>query len=199
MAMNTAIGALVFLLAGLVLGIIAFFDVKLNKVKGKGLAIGTIVLSAVLCLVVFGKLPSEETSDAGQNPPGSSISSAEPTPAVSDLPARTESGQSTASQPAVTEPARAANITGAWLDAEGGLLHFQQDGSAFILTGTDESGIEMNGRGTINQQIVAFDIGTAGYDLAKARLILSSDGREMRGTLHVPWTGETQNIILRRQ
>ncbi|MBX2990906.1 MAG: toll/interleukin-1 receptor domain-containing protein, partial [Bacteroidetes bacterium] len=81
---NTAVGAIMFLLVSLVLGIIAFYDVKLNKVKGKGLAIGSIAVAVILCFVVFGRFPSHTTSQQGDLPSDTSAAIAQVAPATVD-------------------------------------------------------------------------------------------------------------------
>lgn len=50
------IGALAFSIVALALGISAFYDIKLNKVKGKVLAITGILLSTLITLVFIGEL-----------------------------------------------------------------------------------------------------------------------------------------------
>lgn len=193
---NTAVGAIMFLLTALVLGIIAFYDVKLNKVRGKVLAIGSIALAVILCFVVFGRFSSHTPAQQGDLPSDTSAAIAQVAPSTVD-----PSDQQPAAQPEYrsTVPARVVNITGSWHDTEGGILYFQQEGNTFILSGTDDNGIEMHGNGFIDQQIVTFDIGANGYTLGRAQMILSDNRREMRGTLYVPLTGASESLVLRKQ
>ncbi|MBX2990494.1 MAG: hypothetical protein KF749_04905, partial [Bacteroidetes bacterium] len=61
------------------------------------------------------------------------------------------------------------------------------------------NGVEMHGNGVIDQQIVTFDFGASGYTLGRAQMILSDNGREMRGTLFIPLTGASENVVLRKR
>lgn len=95
---NLLIGEIIFSLVALFLAISAFYDTKLNKAKGRVLAIVEIVFSLIMLLALFG-----EFNEEGRGPSQLSKESASESATVSALPLTSQSPTSVRSTPATPQ------------------------------------------------------------------------------------------------
>lgn len=181
---DTKIGALVFALVALGLGIAAFYDAKRSAnaggAKGKGLAISGMVLAGILILAFIGTLTNSDPS----------------APLVADLPSSSENLPiSTPAMPAssVSVPPAPAfiDISGSWRGPDGNYI-FQQSGSNVNVQLFNWNQLLIaQGAGEIVQGVVTVEYvridGTGG----EARLHVSANGRQMTGSYRNLVTGET--------
>lgn len=178
------IGALTFSIVALALGISAFYDIKLNKVKGKVLAITGILLSTLMTLAFIGEL-----SEPRQLP---STESASP-PRIQPVP------ETAVPQPPVKRPQAHVDINGNWYHEDGSLYIIEQYGNNFLFRGIDiNNQIILEARGIINQRKIKLFVDYQGGDREVVKATVSQDGQMIQGVFTDPSTGVSENIILSR-
>jgi len=202
---NTVMGGLVFAFVALALGIVAFYDAKLNKVKGMGLAITGIVLSAIMALALIGKSPL--TTDNVDSPARNQEQSARLEPSGSKTPVTVPNEQS-ASAPlsdSRTSPLRTElqhpnlDITGTWESVDGFTYEFEQRGNHVQLAVKNGYGVLVSsGEGSIIGQRVELSYVLSDFTGGGVQLTVSAEGNEMHGMYRNVTTGLSGSIVLRR-
>lgn len=178
------IGALVFSIVALALGISAFYDIKLNKVKGKVLAITGILLSTLMTLVFIGELsePRHLPSPESASPPR-----IQPVP------------ETAVPQPPVKRPQARVDINGNWYHEDGSLYVIDQHGNNFLFRGIDiNNQITIEARGMINQRNIKLFVDYQGDTREVVKATISPDGQMIQGIFTDPSTGVSENITLSR-
>ncbi|MEQ6342080.1 MAG: TIR domain-containing protein [Gammaproteobacteria bacterium] len=188
---DTKIGALVFALIALGLGIAAFYDVKRSPdaggAKGKVLAISGMVLGGILTLAFIGTLT---TSDPSAPPV------VDPQPSSENLPI------SAPAVPASSVPASPASafidISGSWRGPDG-IYIFQQSGSNVNVQLFNWNQLLIaQGAGTIVQGVVTIEYARLDNTGGEARLQVSANSRQMTGNYRNLVTGEAGPMTLVR-
>lgn len=188
------IGALALALTALGLAGFAFFDTKLNKTKGKVLAIIGLVFSGLILLVDIGLLatpaPSPPTTSTTATPHQAPVQQAVPQavlpePLPRQLPA---------------PPPAASTISGIWAGSDGLTYQIQQQGNMVaVIGGYPNQMVMITASGVINGQNIELDyIRTTDNTGGKSRLRISANGRSMQGQYRNLATGETGEMILTR-
>jgi len=199
---DTVIGGLVVSFVALGLGISAFYDATRDKVKGRILAITNMVLSALLCVALFGKFPSTENSlelKPTDTKPADNIdrSRADQQEPLRRSDEDSRSSQSEGSRQPVT---RSFIITGNWLADDGYTYIIEQQGTDVKFVGMDAlENIAATGEGQIVQRTVVFNYVLADYTTGSAQLELSGDGQIMQGTYRNHVTGLSGVLVLHRE
>lgn len=178
------IGALAFSIVALALGISAFYDIKLNKVKGKVLAITGILLSTLMTLVFIGELsePRHLPSPESASPPR-----IQPVP------------ETAVPQPPVKRPQARVDINGNWYHEDGSLYVIDQHGNNFLFRGIDiNNQITIEARGMINQRNIKLFVDYQGDTREVVKATISPDGQMIQGIFTDPSTGVSENITLSR-
>jgi hypothetical protein len=199
---DTVIGGLVVSFIALGLGISAFYDATREKVKGRILAITNVVLSALLCVALFGSFPSAEiavdhtpaVSKPDENLSGPQVDEQQP---PSRIDADSRSSRSEALRRPVT---RSFNISGHWSADDGYTYVIEHQGNSVKFVGIDAlENIVSTGQGQIAQRTVVFNYVLADYTTGSAQLEISGDGQIMQGTYRNYATGLTGVLILHRE
>lgn len=188
------IGALALALTALGLAGFAFFDTKLNKTKGKVLAIIGLVFSGLILLVDIGLLatpaPSPPTTSTTATPHQAPVQQSVPQavlpePLPRELPA---------------PPPAASTISGIWAGSDGLTYQIQQQGNMVaVIGGYPNQMVMITASGVINGQNIELDyIRTTDNTGGKSRLRISANGRSMQGQYRNLATGETGEMILTR-
>jgi hypothetical protein len=189
------VGGMVIGLIALVLGILAFYDAKLNPAlrgtRGKALAITGMSLSGLVTLAFIGSMTDSHQSAA---PP------IEP-------PALGEATQQPAPQPLVSAPVppppvapapAPINVNGTWR-AQDGVYVFQQSGNNITVHVFNWNQVLLaQGTGTITQGVVTLAYARIDNTGGEARLQVSADGTQMAGTYRNHVTGEAGAMVLVR-
>jgi len=175
---DSFIGALVIALIGLIFGIIGWYDVKLKKVGGRGLAIGSIVCAVLVVLMLVGQFSSEPATVYPGSP---------------ELPAPTVA-------PKRANP-RPMDISGSWLGNDGMTYTFEQDGNTVLAFGFNQFGAPMmNGHGLRNgSQPIQFNYSLADGSSGQFTLQIAAGGQTMNADYVNQSTGESGRILLSRQ
>ena len=189
------IGAIVLAVIALILGVVGWYDVKMKKVGGRGLAIGSIVTSVLVVLLLVGQYPAAPVAVT----PGSSLpilAREAETPVVDKVTA--------AKVPALAAkkvtPGQ-ADISGSWLGSDGMTYLFEQDGSSVLAFGFDQFGAPMmNGQGVLSgSQPIQFYYSHSDGSSGEFSLQLNAGGQTMTATYLNHSSGETGRILLNRQ
>jgi len=165
---DTKIGALVFALVALGLGIAAFYDVKRSPdaggAKGKGLAISGMVLGSLLTLAFIGTLTNLDSPMPLPVPPA---------PAFID-------------------------INGSWRDSDGIYIFQQSGSNINVQLFNWNRLLIAQGTGTIVQDVVTIAYARLDNTGGEARFQVSANGRQMTGNYRNLVTGEAGPITLVR-
>lgn len=181
-----SLGGMVFGLVALGLSFAAWYDVKQNKAKGRGLAIAGMALGGLVTLAFIGQMQNGAAVVPPVAPPvetGASL----PPPSAPQFAA-----------PEPPPPAQPANISGTWRGPDG-MYFFQQSGNdiAFQLFAWNQALIAQ-GAGTITQGTVTIAYARIDNTGGEARLQVSANGSQMTGNYANRDTGETGPIVLVR-
>lgn len=197
------IGGLVFALAALILGVFALFDTRLNKARGKAVAITAISFSGLLFLAFIGELSTQDKKQipatAEQIPPSGQQSAPPPTSSPQQVPSQPVYAEPAAPR-VVSPPAVATNIAGFWAGSDGLTYSIQQQGNILTFAGGYPNQVVLiTGTGIINGQNVDLDyIRVTDSAGGKASFRLSADSRTLQGEHLNMVTGEAGVMILRR-
>lgn len=191
--LDTKIGSLVIALIALALGGFAFLDTRLNRTRGKTLAITGIVLSSLTLLVDIGLLSTHETSPKPSTQAAVPLYQPQP---PSSQPVYPEQPP----VPPATPTSAAANLSGVWAGSDGLTYSIEQQGNMLVFAGGyPNQAMIISGRGIVRGQDIDLDYmrlsdGTGG----KARLRVSADRRSLQGQFRNVVNGEAGAMILSR-
>ncbi len=196
---DAMVGAVALVIGALILGVIGLYDVKMKKVGGRGLAIGSIAVSILLGLMLVGEMPAEPVAIKStlsdhvttQRKPASSA--AEP-PAVS-----VEPPPVSAPEPVPKAPPY-GQIGGNWQGSDGMTYIIQQQGQQVHVIGLNTFGVQvMTGQGAFySADRVQFEYSLADGSYGESTLQVIAGGQQMNGSFTNHATGLYGQIVLSR-
>ena len=206
---ETAVGAIFLSVIALVLAIVAFFDIRLKKNRGKSLAITGIVLSLFVCLGVLGNLtntPADLPAPVQDSPVVAPASSAGQSVNVPQLPLTRSTGNRLSQEPVTrssgrtVQPSAPKTIDGNWRGNDGLRYAFQQQGEYVQVVAMNNFQVQMmSGEGSfVSEGQLELQYILADYTTGRASLSLSADGRQLMGTYHNLSTGYSGALMLSR-
>ena len=191
---DSFVGALILAMIALLFAVIGWFDVKLKKVGGRGLAIGSIISAVLVTLMLIGQFSSEPSAVYSGSSAPIMASEAE-RPVDNSAPA--------AKAPAVaakqaTPPSAA--ISGSWQGNDGMTYMFEQDGNSLQVFGLNQFGVPMmTGQGWLGgSPPLHFNYSLADGSSGEFTLQVVVEGRTMNATYTNHTTGEYGSILLNR-
>lgn len=194
------IGAAVIAIIPLVLGILAFKDTASDGSKGRGLAVGAIVVAVVTLLAALGNLGTPDSSNGTVTDSTTTVQTPtlpEPVSATGETTSAPETLAPEPPQPPPPPPAAIANIAGNWFDVNGvPVMTIQQEGQDLYLNVATVGGTA-EGYGTLMNSQLEADIALFGVPLGHLSLILSPNTAMLTGTLQLANGGMIQMMYRR--
>ena len=202
------IGGMIIALAALILGLFAFFDIRVNKARGKILALIGIGFSGLIILVFINQLSSHETmqkpvASEPTPPPRQHSAPSEPSSPLPP-PSKPADSKPVDTKPAphrpATPPPVVTNITGIWAGSDGLTYSIQQQGNVLaVVGGYPNQAVLITATGSINGQNIYLDyLRATDRTGGKARFSLSANRRTLQGQHRNIVTGEEGQLILSR-
>lgn len=202
---DTLLGALVFVIAGLVFGVLGYQEIKRqhkNK-KGMAIAISTFAVGTLALLALLGSLGNLSTGGSPNfSPPPVAMNPAADLPSAPALNAQKIVTPPPDPKPRHPSPPAASSldISGVWLSNTAEMLLIQQRGTAVEILAGDMANNGYMGRGQLQGTHLNLTVAHTGTGLSVVMdMEVSQDGTQMNGTLSQPLTGMTQPYQLARQ
>ena len=212
---SAALGGLVFVIAGIVLSVIGYRDIRVGKTRGRGMAISGAVVGGLLALVLLDEmrnLPDPESvvpqtwSAAPREPiPAESQQAVEPVVSAPPQPALPEPQTEPLTEPQYQLPGESApevvNLAGHWSSPEGLTYIMEQVGNQVTFAEFNPllNTVTAGGAGMINGRDFVLTYQTALGTSGQAHLRVSDDGASMSGNYTDLSTGVSQYITLERE
>ncbi|HEY5672930.1 MAG TPA: TIR domain-containing protein [Malonomonas sp.] len=189
---DSFVGALIMAVIALLFGVLGWYDVKMKKVGGKGLAVGCIVSAVLVALMLVGLFSSEPaTVYQGTTAP---IMANEAAPPRDDTAARAPVAVGKQASP------RVVPLSGRWQGSDGMTYMFEQDGNSIQVFGLNQFGVPMmTGQGWLGPPPLHFNYSLADGSSGEFTLQVVAEGRTMNATYTNHSTGEYGSILLNRQ
>lgn len=193
------VGALTMAVIALIFGVIGWYDVKLKKVGGRGLAISSMVCAVLVALMLVGQFSSAPVDSPGTSTP---VKVRKAEPPINNTVNAAKAPAVPAKQAAPRQaPPTSATIRGSWLGSDGMTYMFEQNGNTVQAIGFNQFGVPlMTGQGVRQgSQPIQFYYALADGSSGEFTLQVVSEGQTMNADYINHGTGETGRILLNRQ
>jgi hypothetical protein len=190
---DAVVGAIVLSVIALILGILGFRDIKQQRFRGRGVAIGGIVLASLAGLAAIGSLrePGSPTmAEVDPDKTGGEVTQRDPDTFDPNLLPPTA---------AIPSAPREPDISGSWLSSDGSRIKVDQHGERFEFLEFEPSGaISATGSGLIRGNQIQSTFRATDNSSGSGQFRLSGDGKTISGSYTESATGDTVNVILSR-
>ena len=179
---DTVLGALVLGVAGLAFSIWGYLDIQAGRTRGRGWAIGGIVLGVLATLAAVGSF-----QDAAPTSPAATASLSTGLPVIAPVPS-----------PSPDMPT-VAGLAGNWLSDDGYMIRIVQQGGQLQFASFDAAGNPYAvGSGVLTDKVLEVQFVTTTGASGTGRFVLSGDAKTLKGN-SVYSTGEKETLTLYRQ
>ena len=195
---DTLIGAVALTIGALVLGVVALYDVKMKKSGGRALAIGSIICSVLVGLLLVGQLPAKPV--ATRSPQSEPLLPDQPEPSSTANPPVTAAQPSRPDSPPAAASPSYPQVSGSWQGSDGMSYQIEQSGPQIRIIGLNPFGVQiMTGQGQFEGSAeLQFDYSLSDGSYGEARFRVVEDGQRLNGHFTNHATGRYGQISLTR-
>jgi hypothetical protein len=192
---ESIIGALVMAVIALIFGVAGWYDVKMKKSGGRGLAIGSIVSAVLLMLMLIGQYPTAPV------PSSPAPSAAKPTQGSWGKAVSSRLDTMQERETAGRRAPQADSIAGRWQGSDGMTYLFAQYGNTVQVSGLNQFGVQMmTGQGLLDgSRPLSFNYSLADGTSGIFSLEMVAEGKTMNAAFTNHSTGLFGRILLNRQ